>query len=233
MSKPVCVVVGVGPGNGASFARAFAGAGYAVALLARSTETTEELAGELADARAYSCDVTDNAAIERVFAAIADQMGPVDCMIYNAGSGVWGSVDEVTVDGFEKAWQINARGLLVAAKQVMPAMVEAGRGNIVVVGATASLRGGAKFTAFASAKAAQRNLTQSIARHLWPRGVHVSLLIIDGVVDLERTRQMMPDKSDDFFLQPDDIAGTVLAVTEQPKSAWSFEFEVRPFGEKW
>ncbi len=124
-------------------------------------------------------------------------------------------------------------GTLLASRQVIPAMKRAGRGSIVIVGATASLRGGAKFAAFASAKAAQRSLAQAMARHLWPSGIHVALLIIDGAVDLPRTREMMPDKPDSFFLKPDDLAETVFQVTKQNPSAWCFEFEARPFGERW
>jgi len=231
--KPVCVVVGVGPGNGAAFARRFASAGYAVALLARSGELIDDLAASLADARAYRGDVTDAASVERAFAAIRTDLGEVDVLVYNAGAGVWGHVEEVSADDFERAWRINTLGALLSAQQVIPSMKGSGRGNIVFVGATASLRGGANFAAFASAKAAQRSLAQSMARHLWPLGIHVALLIIDGVVDVPRTRQMMPDKPDAFFLQPDDIAASVWHTTEQKPSAWSFEVEVRPFGERW
>ncbi|MCH8882997.1 MAG: SDR family NAD(P)-dependent oxidoreductase [SAR324 cluster bacterium] len=233
MTKPICAVVGVGPGNGAAFARRFASAGYAVALLARGSTFTRELAANLEEARAYECDVTDAAAIERAFQSIREDLGEVEVLIYNAGSGTWGTVEEVSDSDFEAAWRINAMGTLLASRQVIPAMKRAGRGSIVIVGATASLRGGAKFAAFASAKAAQRSLAQAMARHLWPSGIHVALLIIDGAVDLPRTREMMPDKPDSFFLKPDDIAETVFQLTKQNPSAWSFEFEARPFGERW
>lgn len=233
MAKPVCVVIGVGPGNGASFARRFAAEGHAMALLARGTDFTEKLADELSDARAYSCDAADPAQIDAVFGRIESDLGPVATMIYNAGSGVWGSIEDVAPEDFETTWRINAFGLYHAARRVIPTMKRAGSGNIVVVGATASLRGGAKFAAFASAKAAQRNLARSMARHLWPAGIHVALLIIDGVVDIPRTRERMADKPDEFFLDPDEIAAAVWHTTQQQRSAWSFEVEVRPFQEKW
>ncbi len=233
MTEPVCAVVGVGPGNGAAIARHFAAEGHAVALLARGAEFTRDLAQDLPNARAYQCDVTDPAAIEAAFRAIGKDMGEVEVLVYNAGSGAWGSVEEVTAQSFETAWRINALGALLASQQVIPAMKRAGRGSIVVIGATASLKGGAKFAAFASAKAAQRSLAQSMARHLWPGGIHVALVIIDGAVDLPRTREMMPDKPDAFFLKPADIADTVFHLTRQSPSAWSFEVEARPFGEKW
>ena len=233
MAKPVCVVVGFGPGNGAAFSKKFAAEGYRVAMLSRSTTLSERLAKELGDAKAYACDVTDLGAIERTFAAIKVDLGPVDTVVYNAGSGTWGTVEDIALDAFETTWRINTLGALASLKQVVDDMKSAGAGNFILIGATASRRGGARAAAFASAKAAQRNLAKSMARHLWPMGIHVSVVIIDGAVELKKTREMMPDKDDDFFLKPDDIAHTVHHLATQPKSAWSFEVEARPFGEKW
>lgn len=233
MAKKVCVVVGVGPGNGAALARRFSVEGYAVALLARSTGFSETLAAELGDAKAYACDVTDTGAIETVFSAIKAELGLVSVLVYNAGSGVFASVEETTPDDFEMAWRINALGALVACQQVISDMKAAGEGVILITGATASLRGGARFAAFASAKAAQRNLAQSMARHLGSAGIHVALVIVDGMIDIEGTRAMMPDKGDEFFLKPDDIAHTYYHLATQPKSAWSFEVDIRPSAESW
>ena len=233
MTKPVCAVVGVGPGNGAAFARRFSSEGYAVALLARSTKLSEELAATLPDSRAYACDVTDPNAIEQAFSAIRNDLGEVDTLLYNAGSGVFGDIEQVSADDLETAWRINTLGSFLAARQVIPAMKKAQKGNIIFTGATASLRGGANFAAFASAKAAQRNLAQSMARHLGSSGIHVALLIVDGMIDLPRTRQMMPDAPDERFLNPDDIAETVFNISQQKPSAWSFETDVRPYTEKW
>jgi len=231
--KPVCAVVGIGPGNGAALARRFAKEGYAVALLARRTELSDQLAAELGDARAYACDVADADSVAKAFAAIRADLGAVDVVAYNAGSGTWGTVEDITPEGFETSWRVNALGLLLVSQQVIPAMKEKGAGSIVVVGATASRRGMPRTTAFAPAKAAQRSLAEAMARHLWPAGIHVALIILDGVVDLERTRAAMPDKPDDFFIRPDDVAETAWWLTRQPRSAWSFEVEARPFGEKW
>lgn len=233
MSKPVCVVVGVGPGNGAALARRFHAEGYAVAMLARSTELSAALARELPGARAYACDVADGAAVERTFAAVAAELGPVDVLVYNAGSGVWGTVEEITPEQFQDAWRVNTLGAFLASKQVIGSMKKAGRGSIVFIGATASRRGNVKTAVFAPAKAAQKSLAESMARHLWPAGIHVAVVILDGVVDLPRTRTMMPDKPDSFFVNPDELAETVLQVTRQKRSVWSFEVEARPFGEKW
>lgn len=231
--SPVCVVVGVGPGNGAALARRFAREGYALALLARGTTSTESLARELAGSRAYRCDVADPRSIAAAFSALRAELGDPEVVIYNAGSGVWGDVTEISRDDFEQAWRVNAAGALDVSHQVIPAMRQRGRGTIVFIGATASLRGGASSAAFAAGKAAQRSLAQSMARRLWPEGIHVALLVIDGVVDLPRTRQRMPDKPDSFFLQPDEVAATVYQIAAQARSAWSFEVDVRPFGERW
>jgi NAD(P)-dependent dehydrogenase (short-subunit alcohol dehydrogenase family) len=231
--RPVCAVAGVGPGNGEAFARRFAAEGYAVALLARRKERIEALAAELPNAGAFSCDVTDAGSVETAFAAIEAELGPVEVLIYNAGRGVWGDVETVTPEDFEEAWRVNTLGLYLTARRVIPAMTTAARGAIVVIGATASLRGMAGTAAFASAKAAQRSLAQSLARHLWPRGVHVSLIIVDGVVGGLETRKMFSDRPDDFFVEPDAVADIGYNLPRQHSSAWSFEVEARPFSEKW
>jgi NAD(P)-dependent dehydrogenase (short-subunit alcohol dehydrogenase family) len=231
--KPVCAVVGVGPGNGAAFARRFAAEGYKLALVARSSDFADDLAATLPDARVFACDVTDADAVARTFTAIAAHAGDVDVLIYNAGSGLFGSFDEVSAADLEAAWRVNTWGAFVVCKEVVPAMKRAGRGTIVFVGATASVRGGARSAAFASAKAAQRSLAQSMARSLWPAGVHVALIVVDGVVDLPRTRQRLPGKPDSFFIEPDGVADLAWQLVRQRRSAWSFEVEARPFGETW
>ena len=231
--SPVCAVVGVGPGNGAAFVRRFVKEGYRVAMIARSGGVMDALATELSQTRAYRCDVGDPAQIEATFAAIAADLGPVDALIYNAGKGVWGTVEEISPEAFEEAWRINAFGAFVAAKCVIPAMKAKGAGQITFIGATASRRGGAKTAAFASAKAAQRSLAESLARAHGPFGIHVSIVIIDGVVDEPRARKQLADKPDDFFVKPEDIADTLIMLGRQRRSAWSFELEARPFGETW
>jgi NAD(P)-dependent dehydrogenase (short-subunit alcohol dehydrogenase family) len=229
----VCAVVGVGPGNGGALARAMTREGWTCALLARTTEYGEKLAAELGGARAYACNVGDEAQVVDAFARIRAEMGAVDVLLYNAGGSAWGNVESVTAKDMEATWRSNVLGLFLCGRQVIGDMKSAGRGAIVVTGATASLRGNAITSAFAAAKAGQRALAQSMAKYLGPQGIHVALVIVDGVIDLPRTRAMMPDKPDEFFLAPDDIAATVVAVVKQPRSAWTFELDVRPFGEKW
>ena len=215
-----------GAGERCGFRPSFCLQGYAVALLARTAELTGKLASSLPDARAYACDVTDAGSIARAFDALRRDLGEVEVLLYNAGSGLWGSIEEATAADFEAAWRVNALGGFLASKQVIPAMKRAGRGSIVFVGATASRKAGARSASFSSAKGAQRSLAESMARALGPAGIHVALIVVDGVVDLPRTRERMLDKPDSFFVKPDDVAEIGFRLTQQRPSAWSFA--VRP-----
>lgn len=232
-TKPIATIIGVGPGNGAAIARRFSAAGYAVALLARNLDYTAPLAKELGDAVAIACDVGDAASVEAAFAQIKAELGDTDTLLFNAGPGTWATIDDASVEDFERNWRVNALGLFLAAQQVIASMKQRGHGNILIVGATASRRGTARTVAFAPAKAAQRSLAESMARHLWPAGIHVALVVIDGIVDLPRTREKMPDKPDGFFVKPEALAQNLLWLAQQDRSAWSFEIEARPFGETW
>ena len=227
------MITGVGAGNGASFSRRFTREGYRVVMLARNLTYLETLAKEIPGSVAMECDVRDPDAIRDVFARIHEEIGTVDTLIYNAGVGEWASIMDTSLEGMQSSWATNTLGLVACAQQVIPSMTENGEGNIMVIGATASLRGGAQSTAFASAKAAQRSVAQSMARDLGPKGIHVGYLIIDGIIDIERTRERFPDRADDFFMQPDAIADSVYALTQQDRSAWAFEIDLRPYGEKW
>lgn len=230
---PVCAVVGVGPGNGEAIARRFAADGYAVALMARSADLSGRLAAELPRAKAYVCDVADAASVETAFAATRSDLGDVDALIYNAGSGVWGNVEDVKAEDLERSWRVNTLGLFLAARQAIPAMRRKGGGAIIVVGATASRRGAAGAAAFAQSKMAQRALAESIARHLWPVGIHVALIVVDGVVGGSVTRSRFQDRPDEFFIDPAGVAAIAADLVRQDRSAWSFEVEARPFKEKW
>ncbi|MES2217354.1 MAG: SDR family NAD(P)-dependent oxidoreductase [Pseudomonadota bacterium] len=233
MKKSLCVIIGVGPGNGSAIATRFAKEGYHLALLARTTTLSAKLADELGNANAYECDVSDENSIKQVFSQIQHDLGAIDVLVYNAGSGAWGNIEEIKPADFESNWRVNAFGLMLAAQQVIPTMKKNGSGSIIIIGATASRRGGIKTAAFAPAKAAQRSLAESMAKYLWPQGIHVALIIIDGVVDLPKTRQQMPNKPDSYFVKPVAVANSVYELTQQDSSAWSFEVEVRPFGEVW
>ena len=234
MSEPVTAIVGVGPSNGAAFAKRFAEGGHRVALLSRSVPYLEELAKTIGGgAAAFQADASDPKSVAAAFAAIEEQMGPVNTLLYNAGSGVFGSVDDVEPADLELAWRINTLGLFAAARAVLPNMRKAKSGAIVVTGATASLRGGARFAAFAQAKAAQRSLAQSLARQVGADGIHVSLVIVDGIIDSDRTRAQMGEMPPGKALLPSDIAEAIWYLAHQPPSAWTFELDLRPSLEKW
>ena len=227
MTKPVCAVVGVGPKNGQALAEKFSREGYKVALLSRNMEYLKGLATELGDAKAFSCDVLEADSIAAAFTGVENDLGPVDVLLYNAGAGAFGDLDEISDEDFERAWRVNALGLLKSARAVLGGMRERKKGAIIVTGATASLRGKPFTTAFAAAKAAQRSLAQSLARKLGPEGIHIGIVIVDGVV-----RGSMPGADEDF-IAPEDIAETVHYLATQPRSAWTFELDVRPFKESW
>jgi len=233
MSKPLCVIAGTGPGNGLAFCKKFFNEGFQVGIIARNYERMREYAKDNEDIYPFSCDLSDPESIEKTFSEITNTLGIPKVVIYNAGAGLFGTPLETSLQDFEETWKLNALGLLSVSKIMAPAMIKNGGGNILITGATASLRGGAKFAAFSSAKAAQRNLAQSLARSLGGEGVHVSLVIIDGIIDIPRTREMFPDKPDSFFMQPDAIAETYYNLTQQNNTAWTFEVDIRSSSEAW
>ena len=227
----VAVVIGVGPGTGEALARRFSADGYRVALLARSGDTIDPLAKELGGL-AVRCDVGSPDELRQALTEVRTQLGPVEVVLYNAGSGTFGTLDQVDEAALEQAWRVNVLGLFTAVKTLRSDLV-ANRGAVVVTGATASRRGVPFTTAFAQAKMGQRALCESLARSLWKERVHVALVVVDGVIDLPRTRERMKEKPDTFFVKPQEIALTAAHLVRQPPSAWTFELEVRPFGETW
>ncbi|SHF47282.1 NADP-dependent 3-hydroxy acid dehydrogenase YdfG [Modicisalibacter ilicicola DSM 19980] len=229
----VCAVVGIGPGNGLALVRRFTREGYQVAMLSRDVDRLEVLEGEYPGAYAYRYDATDGERAGEVFARIRERLGPISVLLYNAGAGVFKSAEEASLQEFEDTWRVNCYGLAATTQAVLDQLREHDQASLVVIGASAALRGRAGTAPFASAKAAQRSLAQSLARQLGPENIHVAYVVIDGVVDLPRTRRAMPDKSDDFFLDADAIADSVWFLTRQQRSAWTFELDLRPFGESW
>jgi NAD(P)-dependent dehydrogenase (short-subunit alcohol dehydrogenase family) len=233
MSKKACIITGVGPGTGSALARRFAAGGYPIALLARTESRLRELAAELPGARAYPCDVADEAQIAETLARIASELGPASVLIHNAVGGAFGDFQEIEPEVLQSNFAINTMALLHLARGVAPAMLEAGEGAILVTGNTSAYRGKAKFAGFAPSKAAQRVLAESLARSLGPRGIHVAYLAIDAVIDVPWARQQFRDKPDDFFAKPSAIADVAFGLAHQERSTWAFDVVVRPFGEPW
>jgi NAD(P)-dependent dehydrogenase (short-subunit alcohol dehydrogenase family) len=233
MTAPVCLISGVGPGTGSALARRFAEGGYCVALLARSEERLAALQKELPNARGYRCDVSDPAQVEAVASAVERDLGGPSVVIHNAVGGAIGTFLEIDPAILNRNFQVNTMGLLYLARRFAPAMASSGRGAIIATGNTSAWRGKPDRAAFAPTKAAQRILAEAMARELGPKGVHVAYVVIDAVIDLEWTRKRYPNRPDDFFIKPRAIADEIWHVVQQDRSAWSFNVELRPFGESW
>jgi short-subunit dehydrogenase len=233
MTAPVCLISGVGPGTGSALAKRFAEGGYRVALLARSEERLASLEQQLSGTKGYRCDVSDPAQIEAVASAVEQDLGNPTIVIHNAVGGAFGTFREIDPSILNRNFQVNTMGLLYLARRFSPAMVNAGNGAIVATGNTSALRGKPGFAGFAPTKAAQRILAEAMARELGPQGVHVAYVIVDAVIDLEWTRKRFQDRPDEFFIKPRAIVEEIWHVAHQDRSAWSFNVELRPFGENW
>jgi NADP-dependent 3-hydroxy acid dehydrogenase YdfG len=233
MAESVCVISGVGPGTGSALVRRFAAGGYRIAMLARNAERLADLAGQVPAAKAYVCDVSDQSQVDATMALVEREMGAPSVLIHNAVGGAWGTFNDIDPAVLNRNFQINTMGLLYLARRVAPAMVTASRGAIVVTGNTSAQRGRANFAGFAPTKAAQRILAEAMARDLGPKGVHVAYIVIDAVIDVPWARERFKNKPDDFFIAPAAIADEAWHVASQPRSAWSFNVEIRPFGETW
>jgi NAD(P)-dependent dehydrogenase (short-subunit alcohol dehydrogenase family) len=234
MAGKVCAIIGFGPGLGAAYAETFLKAGYDLALLSRSGAGLVKDPFPNSLAKGYACDASVPESLVAMLDRAENELGPIEVVIYNADLAQFGTLEEVSEIEFDQSWRVGVLGLFTAAKLLGPRMSERGSGKIIVSGATAALRGNLWTTAFAPTKAALRILSQSLAKQLGPKGVHVAYLVIDGVIDTEDTRQnFAPNEPDDFFIQPDRIAETALFLAGQDRSAWTFELDLRPFGEKW
>jgi short-subunit dehydrogenase len=202
-------------------------------MLARTEDRLRALEREIDGSRGYVCDVADGGAVGATVNRVKSELGSPSVLIHNAVGGSFGNFLDIDPADLERNFRVNTMALLHLARAVAPDMIAAGRGAILVTGNTSALRGKPNFAGFAPSKAAQRILAQSMARTLGPKGVHVAYIVIDAVIDVPWTRAAFASKPDDFFAQPSAIAETVWHVTHQDRSAWSFDVEVRPFGEEW
>ena len=228
-TKPLALVTGVGPGTGAAIARRFAEGGYRVAMLARNADRLAALEKEIPDSIAVPCDVSDAAALERAIT----EVGAPKVVVHNAVGGAFGTFTQIEAETLQRNFEINTMALFHLARLTTPAMIAGGEGALIVTGNTSAQRGRAAFAGFAPTKAAQRILAESLARDLGPKGVHVAYLVIDAVIDVPWQRERLPDAADDFFISPASIAAEVHHLAHQPRDAWSFLAEIRPFHEPW
>jgi NAD(P)-dependent dehydrogenase (short-subunit alcohol dehydrogenase family) len=232
MAEKVAVVLGVGPGLGAAVARRFARESFAVGLMARGEEklatVREEVEGDGGEALTVSVDATDAASVTAAFKEVRGELGDPEVLVYNAGAFQMGGILELTPEQFDECFRANCSGAFYGAQQVLPAMVEKGRGTVIVTGATAALRGSAKFAALATGKFGLRALAQSMAREFGPQGVHVAHTIIDGQINTPRLRETQPEREESTTLSPDAIAEAYWQLHVQDPTAWTLELDLRP-----
>ena len=221
-TQPVAIVAGAGPGLGQALIRHLADNNFNVFGLNRSVRSDS--------LRTVATDLSDegrvNAALKEIYCAA----GAPSLVIHNPAQLIIKPFEETNAEDFTRAWQTMVLSAVHLARATLPVMVEAGGGSFIVSGATASLRGGKNFSAFATAKSALRALTQSLAKEYGPKGIHIAHVILDGILDTEASRSL--HKLDaDRMMQLADVAAQYLAIARQPKSTWSFELDLRPMGE--
>jgi NAD(P)-dependent dehydrogenase (short-subunit alcohol dehydrogenase family) len=223
------LIVGAGSGLSASLARLFAREGLGVALAARNSEKLAPLCGETG-AKAFACDATDEAQVARMFAAVEAATGAPDIVVYNASARARGPVAELVPAEVERALMVSAFGGFLVAREAVARMLPKGRGAILFTGASASVKGYPLSAPFAMGKFALRGLAQSMARELAPQGIHIGHFVIDGAIR-NPGRAEPPDRPDSM-LDPDAIAASYLHMLQQPRSAWTWEVELRPWVER-
>ncbi|MEX2644258.1 MAG: SDR family NAD(P)-dependent oxidoreductase [Acetobacterales bacterium] len=221
-SRKAAVIVGVGPGLGASLARRFAAGGYVPALVARTRDNLEAIAADIDGAVPFALDGTDSDAVVGLFDRVESEIGPVEVAVYNASGRVKKSILDLAGKEFELAWRQGCFGGFLTGREAGRRMAPRGRGTILFTGATASLKGYAESAAFAAGKFGLRAVAQSMARELHPKGIHVAHFVIDGQIGESR---------DGTKLHPDMISESYFAVHEQDRSAWTHEVELRPWKE--
>lgn len=241
MATQTAFILGAGPGLGAALARQFARSGLAVALARRDGAAATALAAEIAalgvPTLGLGVEAGDPAAVEEAVAAAEAQLGPISCAVMNAASLVRAPFLDLTPAQFLTAWEAQAMAGMGFAQAVLRRMAPRGAGFLAFTGATASGKASANFAAFASAKFALRALSMSLAREFGPKGVHVSHVVIDGIIDSARLRATMPAMverlGEDGLMSPDSIAAAYDYLRGQPKDAWTFELDLRPYKETW
>jgi NAD(P)-dependent dehydrogenase (short-subunit alcohol dehydrogenase family) len=236
----VALVAGVGDGLGGAVARRFARGGFQTVLVARSADRLARIAADIEAAGgrgiAYVADLREESAVAKLFDDVEAQIGPIGVAVFNTGANYRASILDTPADMFEKVWRLGCYAGFLVGREAARHMVPRGQGTILFTGATASLRGSSQFAAFAAAKGGVRQVAQSMARELGPQGIHVASVIVDGMIDSQRVRERFPDRvaqlPEDGMLKPADIAEVYWQLAQQPRSAWTFEVDVRPWAEK-
>lgn len=226
-SPKVALIVGAGEGLSASLARLFNRSGMRIALAARRPEKLDELVKETG-AEAFACDAADARSVAALFRDLDQRFGAADVVVYNPSARVKGPLVELDPEAVEKAIAVTAFGGFLVAQHAARRMLAKGSGAILFTGASASVKGYPQSASFAMGKFALRGLAQSMARELAPQGIHVAHFVIDGAI----RQDPASDQMGDTMLDPDAIAATYLHVLQQPRSAWTWEVELRPWTER-
>lgn len=228
----VAIVAGVGPGLGAAVVRKLASEDCGVGMLARSPEFIGKLAVEVGrKALAIPTDVSNPNEVAAAFRTVRQQLGPVQILVANASGSIGEGLMDTAPQQFERSWRIGVCGAFLCSREAVLDMLERGTGAIIFTGATSSVRGRAGAVAFSSAKFAVRGLAQSLAVELWPKGIHVAHVIIDGVIDTAELRKRHKRTATEPLLKPEAIAEAYWNLIQQNRSAWSLEIDLRPYNE--
>jgi NAD(P)-dependent dehydrogenase (short-subunit alcohol dehydrogenase family) len=222
-------------------AKALARKGYQVVVARRSVDALAPLVAEVEGnggaALAVGADATDESQIAELFDRAESSFGPPRFVLFNAAGFAMAPITEASSEQFEEMWRATSFGGFIVGREAARRMVPHGEGTILFTGATAAVKASANFVAFAAGKHGLRAVAQSMAKELGPEGIHVAHLIIDGIIDVPRVHESMPDlaasKGDDGLIDPKSIAAAMLWLHEQPRNAWTFELDLRPFKENW
>ncbi|WP_458129615.1 SDR family oxidoreductase [Pseudomonas sp. Z2-11] len=240
-NKKVVLVVGAGDATGGAIARRFAREGFVACVTRRNADKLQALVDEIrtqgGEAHGFACDARKEDDVIALIEQIEEQVGPIEAFVFNIGANVPCSILEETARKYFKIWEMACFSGFLNAREVARRMVKRQRGTILFTGATAGLRGASGFAAFAGAKHGIRALAQSMARELGPMNIHVAHVVVDGAIDTDFIRDNFPEKyatrAEDGILDPEHIAENYWYLHTQPRDAWTFELDLRPWNERW
>ncbi|SCY71405.1 MULTISPECIES: SDR family oxidoreductase [unclassified Pseudomonas] len=240
-NKKVVLVVGAGDATGGAIAKRFAQEGFVACVTRRSADKLQPLVDGIraqgGEAHGFACDARKEDDVIALIEQIENQIGPIEAFVFNIGANVPCSILEETARKYFKIWEMACFSGFLNAREVAKRMVKRQRGTILFTGATAGLRGASGFAAFAGAKHGIRALAQSMARELGPLNIHVAHVVVDGAIDTDFIRDHFPEKyatkDQDGILNPEHIADSYWYLHSQPRDAWTFELDLRPWNERW